>query len=317
MFQGLFLVRQCVLLGLILSVLNLLVGFMGGNSIPRQKLRMALNSVHVTDIFLGDSTIEAGIDLEAYRHYFPHSVPMNLGIGATSPIEHALIFSKVEPAASRRLFYGYIDTRLTDKPLADHASLVGNRAMSYYINPELAMRLMGLNTQLSRLQYQLLGSVAIYVERTRVWAKVEKVRRHLAGLGFPTSDVNRFGRVSDFQTTDASSINQAQKFKDAVSLRIPLTESVFQILEWARAQKSLAFVVEMPRPSRYRTATESEARRQYRDYLMSLVHKRGATYIDASNWIKDDRFEDAYHLNMSGAKEFTERLAHFVDTHSR
>jgi hypothetical protein len=141
------------------------------------RVSQRLEARGATDIFLGNSTMEAGIDSEAYQRQIPQSVPLNLGIGWTSPIEHMLIFSKLSSKPGRRVFYGFVGTQLTDVPRSDVASLTGNRAMVYYTNPDLAMRLMGIRDWFTLTKFQVLSSIAAFVVRDRIWAKVERVRR--------------------------------------------------------------------------------------------------------------------------------------------
>lgn len=304
-----YLLRQAVVVSCLLLAANYLVALMGRNSIPRQKIRLASEAKDATDIFLGNSTMEAGIDLEAYQGQVPQSVPLNLGIGWTSPIEHMLIFSKLSSKPGRRVFYGFVGTQLTDVPRSDVASLTGNRAMVYYANPDLAMRLMGIRDWFTLTKFQVLSSIAAFVERDRIWAKVERVRRRLGAIGLPAVETNRFGRVTDFDRVEGSEGESAQNLNALVAKQVSLIPAICEMLDSVQREGGQMYVVEMPRPTRHRGAGDVESWSRYREHLANRVRSHNAIYVDASGWVSDDGFADSLHLNAAGATIFTARLA--------
>ncbi len=69
----------------------------------------------------------------------------------------------------------------------------------------------------------------------------------------------------------------------------------------------------MPVPQRHRDRFySSDAWRAYRDYLSSKIAAAGGGFVDASDWLEDEHFEDPIHANVIGAKVFSERLANHI-----
>ncbi len=256
--------------------------------------------------------MEAAVDLNAFRRSFPDAVPLNLAIGATSPIEHMLVFSQIQSLSQRRVYYGFIEDQLTRAPNVEFASLTGNRAMSYYVNPDMAIRLMGMNDLCSRFMFRFLASNAVYVERARIWAQVEKVRRWLSELGFPKQVSNRFGRVADFDKIDTGVVDEVITSGESKQVSVQLIPPVTELLRKSKSDGALGFVIEMPRPSHVRKGVDTVQADAYRKRVKKLVECEGAIYLNASDWVGDDGFSDSLHLNEVGATCFTSELAKVI-----
>jgi lysophospholipase L1-like esterase len=83
------------------------------------------------------------------------------------------------------------------------------------------------------------------------------------------------------------------------------------IINLARQHGAKVIFVEMPMPSRHRNTFYSSAAWQaMRTHLQKLAATQEVAFLSASDWVKDDQdFEDATHLNETGAKSFSSRLA--------
>src|SRR5262245_53336645 len=114
--------RLFVPLGLLLIVLvayNLLI-HRTAKSTYRHHLLTSLSAIPLdTDfLFLGNSLVEAGCDPAAFREAWPVGQsapkPVNIALGATSPVEHYLILKHAldRPIHPRFLVYGFFDDQL-------------------------------------------------------------------------------------------------------------------------------------------------------------------------------------------------------------
>src|SRR5437762_6619427 len=77
--------------------------------------------LHTDCIFLGNSLVEAGCDVEAFASEFPaerNLKPINLALGATSRAEHLLILKDALERSVRLkyLIYGFFDDQLNSAP---------------------------------------------------------------------------------------------------------------------------------------------------------------------------------------------------------
>src|SRR5882724_6976203 len=132
-------------------LLLLLVGYnlfihRTARSTYRHHLLTSLSEIPLdTDfLFLGNSLVEAGCDTSAFRDGWPvpqsAPKPVNIALGATSPVEHYLILKQAlaRPFHPKYLIYGFFDDQLCAPARGDWADLVGNRAFSYYFPDEAA-----------------------------------------------------------------------------------------------------------------------------------------------------------------------------------
>jgi len=301
----------------IVVTLVVLVGANGGvallarNSVPRQLLRHCALAEPATDLFLGNSTMAAGFDEAEFTAASPDRRGVNAALGATSPVEHYLIYSRQVRHRGATIHYGFLDTQLTDPTSGDWGTLVGNRAMAYYVDPETAIRFYAPDDPVRAWEMRLVRRVPAFVERQTIWAKVERVRRTLSEVGLPKKDTNRFGRAEDFALLEPTDPTEfAQRCRRVVDDRVPLNGAVAAILQLAAEQGVRAVVIEMPMTQEHRRRFYSTPEwAAYRQYVTALIHDAGGVYLDASDWVGTEGFADHLHLNADGAKVFTRRIA--------
>ena len=302
----------------VLVGLNLLVRVIAGHS---QRGRMLALLGHIpprTDcLFLGNSLVQADCDLESFAQAWPNSTPsltpLNLALGATSPVEHCLILQQAlrKPLHLKFLIYGFSDDQLNALPKGDCSDLVGNRAFSYYF-PDQAAAFYAPGSAWKRWQLRLLGHIPLFAERSSLWSAVERFRRYLEDVGMPKHKTNRFGRVEDFSTLESkNSLSFSRRCRGIVGAKSGFSSSINQILDLARQHGARVIFVEMPMPWRHRQLFYSSPEwLGLRAYLKSLAQEHQALYVGASDWAgEDSQFEDASHLNEQGAKMFSRRLA--------
>ena len=128
----------------------------------------------------------------------------------------------------------------------------------------------------------------------------------------PKQKTNRYGRVEDFsalEPRDAASFEQrcATERRSNKGFSRPVRD----ILQSAQQQGAIVILVEMPLPSRHRDLFYSLPEwKHLQRYLQSCAEQNNTIYLSASDWISDDNcFEDATHLNETGAQIFSKKLA--------
>ena len=305
-----FFVCQVVLAAAVLVSANVAVSWLAANSVPRQVLRHAESAEAASDVFLGNSMMAAGLDEYAFALSRPGSRPLNLGLGSSSPVEHLLIYRQQEKHRGARVYYGFAGTQLTDVPEGGWHSLVGNRAMSYYVDPDVAIGLYADHAPFRALGLRAVGWVPALRERYAIWGNVEILRRYLEELGMPTKLASRFGRAEDFAslTVDLDAFGAGCAL--AAYERRPLSQPVQAIVRSATDRGSRVVFIEMPQPrgqlELYNARPEWA---DYREHLFELLRDAGVLYVDASDWIAYEGFADPLHLNASGAAMFSSRLA--------
>lgn len=300
---------QLTLLSAMVFIANIAVMALARNSNPRQLLRKDAPPP-ATHLFFGNSTTAAGFDEHAFAQAYGDCRPLNLGIGSTSPVEHYLLFRSWSSRSGVVVGYGFFDLQLTDVPEGSWGSLIGNRAMAYYIEPELAVSLYAHDSVVRAATMRLVGRVPMLVERLTVWAKVERVRRRLGEIGFPQAARNQFGRVDDFTQLELDEGEFRRRCAEAVELSRPLSVPVARMLSETISNGGQFVFVEMPMPAEHRSRYYSCPEWQtYRNYLRVMIARAKGRYVAAADWILDIGFSDPLHLNESGAREFSQRLA--------
>jgi hypothetical protein len=298
------------------AAFNIWVAWMARNSVPRQLLRRIDRTRGVTDLALGNSLMGSGFDADAYDRAAlaaDRVVAMNAGLGASSVVEHLEILSRAleHDDSIRVAIYGFFDFQLTDPPVATVSDLFGNRAMSYYAAPAMALQFYEMPLR-DRIGFRLLRHVPVWVDRGVLWAEVEKLRRAMGQVGMPAVATNEFGRVSDFALLEA---NSPAEFEEECRLAIDgahgLSRPIVQLIADARAHGARVVIVEMPLPPAHQQEFYSlPAWQEYREYVEDRVRDSGADYIQASDWINDpSEFSDPLNMTKAGATDFSRRLA--------
>ncbi len=285
----------------------------------RQRALAALERVPANTecVFLGNSLVEAGCDVDAFAAAWPQAghapAAVNLALGATTPVEHYLILRRAYERGLRPriLVYGFFDDQLNTTVAGDWSDLVGNRAFSYYF-PERAAELYAPGSTLKRWELEFTGRVPMLAERSSLWTQIELLRRRIDEVGMPKHKTNRFGRVDDFGALEAKDVASFNRRCAAiVDGDVGFSRAIREIVRLAQEHGTKMVFVEMPMPSRHRDVFyASPAWARLRAHLEQLASTDGAAYVSASAWVRDDAaFEDATHLNETGAKFFSARLA--------
>ncbi|MEP6506588.1 MAG: hypothetical protein ABJC63_00070 [Gemmatimonadales bacterium] len=296
-------------LGIIVLV-NIAVPFLARSSSPRQRLKTIQESGPVTDLFFGNSLIDAGVDARAFELGFPGRKAVNLGLGATAPVEHYLMLlasARLRPSA---VYYGFVDTELTDSIRADFSALSGNRAMVYYVYPDTAIRYYASESHGLEFLLRLGRLIPMVVDRTAIWGRVEKLRRRIERIGLPAEATSRFGRDKDFAEVAALG---AASFRShiglAVARRRPLTAPILGFIQTVHRRGAAVVFIAMPMPTTHRLPRYGLVEwANYKGYIQRLLEAQGARLIDATDWVPDDGFLDPFHLAPSGAAIFSRRL---------
>jgi hypothetical protein len=297
----------------VLVAANVAILRMASNSVPRQLLRKAEQAERATDLFLGNSTMAAGLDEAAFAAGAPGRRALNLGMGSSSSVEHYLIFRQQGKHVGSAVYYGFLDRQLTDDPVGGWDTLVGNRAMAYYLEPDVAFPFFERGSPLRGRALRLVGWVPALVERYAIWAKVELMRRHLGEIGMPPKATGQFGRLEDFALLEEDPATFEHRCEQATARRVPLAGPVAALLQLARERGSKAYVVEMPMPPGHRRFYyQSPAWQAYREHVKALVRDAGAIYVPAADWIGEDGFADHLHLDAEGARDFSRRLSQWA-----
>ena len=302
----------------ILAGYNVLIERSAAKSQRRQLLARLDNLPPATDcIFCGNSAVEAGCDTDAFKSAWPNQQdppqPINIGLGATSPVEHYLILKKALPRAVRvkYVIYGFSDDQLFAPVRGNSSDLIGNRAISYYF-PDEAASFYAPGSWLKKWQLRIVGRIPMLAERSSLWVKVERLRRRLEEIGMPKRKTNRFGRVDDFAALeDKDSAGFDKRCQAILRQQAGFSAPVRELIRLARQHGAQVLLVEMPMPSRHRLLFySSPAWAEVRGYIASEARKEQATYLSASDWVPDDKdFQDTTHLTEEGARLFSVRLA--------
>jgi len=304
-------------LGLVLVGYNVAISRNAAKTQRRHLLSKVESMPLETDcIFLGNSLVEAGCDLDAFRSAWLGNggtlQPMNLALGATSTVEHYLILKHAlaRPVKLKYLIYGFFDDQLNAPPQGNWSDLVGNRALSYYF-PAEAAAFYAPGSVFKRLELEVSGRIPMVAERSSAWTKVELLRRSMEEIGMPKKKTNRYGRVDDFSGLEAADLKSFNERCGRVLASTQFSTPLQAIIQLAHDRGAKVILVEMPMPSKHRnTFYSSPSWTQMREHLQAIAANEGTFYLSASDWVTDDhKFEDATHLNVDGARDFSAHLA--------
>jgi len=305
------------LAALILVAANLLVGVASKNSNPRQSMRRVDAAPPVIDLLgMGNSLMGTSFDTDTIERAFQAAgrpaVAVNAALGSTYTIEHLILTRRaLREHTVKQLIYGFFDQQMSENVPLKNADLIGNHAMLYYAEPQLTLRYARFSW-MDLVAFQTDRCCALLRERGNIWAKVEKMRRAMEGIGMPHRATNQFGRPEDFDLLEFGSpeefIRRCQEVMQAGSFLSPPMRELFKE---ANAQGVQITVVEMPmHPWHVKTFYDLPAWEEFRRGNRQAVGRFGASYIDASQWLPDESdFQDHIHLGHSGAVKFSQMLA--------
>jgi len=302
----------------ILAAYNVLIYF-AARKTQRQHLLSTIDHLPSSTgcLFLGNSLMEAGGDTAAFQSAWADGdaspLTVNLGLGATTPVEHYLILKHAfsRPVHIKYVIYGFFDDQLNASTSGNWEDLIGNRAFSYYFPREAAV-FYEPHSRLAAYQMELIQHVPMLAERSSLWDKVELFRRQMDQIGMPKQKVNRFGRVADFGALEASDVPSFTRRCEAiVRARKTFSPPVQAMIDLAHQHGAKFYLVEMPMSPRHlQTFYSLPVWAETRAYLQSLAEQEHVTYIAASDWVPNGtNFEDTVHLNEEGARSFSTRLA--------
>jgi hypothetical protein len=302
----------------ILLAYNVLIGI-AAKKTQRGHLLAAIGHLpSATDcIFLGNSLIEAGCDATVFQASWPQTdaspSAVNLGLGATTPVEHYLILKQAfsRPVHIKYVIYGFFDDQLNAAPDGNWEDLIGNRAFSYYF-PQDAAAFYTPNSPLGEWRMEITKHIPMVAERSSLWDRVELFRRRLDQIGMPPQKINRFGRVADFGALEAKDVPSfTQRCEAILHAQKGFSAPVQAMIDLAHEHGAKFFFVEMPMSPRHRETFYSlPVWREMRNHLQALANEQNTTYIMASDWVRDGTdFEDTVHLNEQGARSFSAQLA--------
>jgi hypothetical protein len=296
-----------------LAVMNLVIVFLTRNSRPRQVMRHARESQPASVVALGNSLVAAGFDESAFDSGAGLSAPRgsaDLGLGATTPVEHLLLlrYALSNGIRPRLVLYGFYDFQLTTPVQFTISELFGNHAMLYYVEPLYARRFYSLPLH-DAFQFRAMHAFPMFADRGAIWAKVEILRRAIAQQGMPAEISNSMGRAADFSLLEATDANDFHLQCEA-AVNLPLIPPVGEILRQAHDLGLSITVVEMPMREQHRRLFYGmPCWSQYTTHIRNLLAPYGAIYVDASGWIQDESlFDDPLHLSERGAAQFSQRL---------
>jgi hypothetical protein len=309
--------RQLILVAVVLLAgllaLNLAVESLTRNSMPRRAMRTARESQSAGVIALGNSLVASGFDAAAFDSAVGFPAPrgsVNLGLGATFPVEHLLLlrYALAHGMRPHLLVYGFYDFQLTAADRIAISELIGNRSMLYYLEPSYARRFYTLSLPDS-IEFSSLHSFPMFADRGAIWAKIEILRRAMAQQGMPPQRSSKFGRAADFSLLESDNADvfrrQCEAFRNS-----PLSPAVTELFRQAGDAGISIVVVEMPmRQAHRRLFYDTPWWNQYVAHIRDLLPPFNLTFVDASRWIENDSlFADPLHLSDEGAAQFSRLL---------
>lgn len=309
-----------LLLLVLLVAVNLLIARLAENSFPLKVLRAAHaieKNGGVTDLFVGNSLMQAAFNAQTFDAAWPGHRSFNLGIGDTKAVEHYLLLKN---AGNERatIYYGFYDIQLSLEAERGWDNLIGNRALAYYLDPDTAVPLYFPDGGPKAWRMRLMRWLPMLVHRQALWSKVERWRIAAAGFGARKEEINQFGRVEAF----VQMANDAQRsFQDGLAnyaLRPVFSEPVSHMVELAAQRKVDFYFVLMPVTGEHRSIQyQTPAWRAYRARIEKTLQLRGNHFIDASAWVPDTDFNDPLHLTADGAKTFSIMMANYLRVEGR
>ena len=302
---------------------NLLLAYESRDSLPNEILRKVDEAPRIDTLMLGNSMAAAGFDSAAFAAAWPQDQRpsvLNGGLGSSGPLQHLLIGRRAlaRHGELRTIVYGFFDFMLTAPAAMPLGEILGNHAMVFNTEPDVAARHL-FDNGFDRAMFHAARRVPMFAERGTLWARVERWRRGLSSIGMPAKAETRFGRVEDFENLSAASPEEFHRLaaRAAAEWR-GLTPPVSELISLARARNIRAVFVQMPMRAPYRARSyDAPAWRSYMGRLDAELRAHGAEVIHAADWMPDDQFIDIVHLSDEGARRFSARLAAAVRAGAR
>lgn len=270
-------------------------------------------------LVFGDSAIGQGCLTKPFQQAWSEATGdslavFNLGLDATGPVEHCVLLAHAlaRHPEVKYAVYGFWDFRLTEPILNRGTNLVENMAVGYYLNAPVAARFYSESSRLEEWRFRLVSQVPMLTERYALWRNVERLRRTLDDIGLRPPPSAALGYTPDVAAMRAASAAQFTEIaRGFVDQGVPLWAPVREILSMCRARGVKVAVVQMPRPGDFRTTYySSDAWSRYRAHVRALLEGEGVVFVDAHDWVENDRdFRDTVHFASPSADNFSRRLA--------
>lgn len=285
-----------------LVALNLAIEPAAAHSQPRVLFDEIGNASGVTDLFLGSSLVAQSIDAHAWDAARPGARALNTGFNATFSTEHDILLRRARHLLPARVYYGFSDLDLSKSAADTNVWISGNAAVFDALDPDTAIHFRATGGLFDRWRMRLNSTVPLLKNRFSPWGRVEKLRRRLATLGWPHPEPD-----PEFEPLDDAAF--AREVAAAADRSEPLSGPILDLLNVASDAKATIYVVQMPATTRHRQrffATPEWQR--YRAAIESRLRALNVTFVDASDWARDEEFHDTIHLGPAGAQKFTKRL---------
>lgn len=308
-------ILQLLITIILLACANGFVRLLAKHSIPRQKIAAIQARTNVRYVASGNSLINSGFDPEAFESSLKPSAgrAVNAGLDGSYPVDHLLLSRLALQAHSdtKQMYYGLFDTQVTDPIAVGFSDIYGTKSIAFLLEPKLAASMYFPNTWIQRQLLMICRFVPMIVDRAQLWAKVELLRRYLykysLGSAGDSIDVHA-DLVSLLVPQNPSEFKE--RCKRTVESSLPLSPPIMGIIDAARERRIRLLFVLMPVTSGHRQQYYAlDEYRRYYQYLTGLLESQRVTLLDATDWVGDDGFRDAIHLNSVGAVMFSKRLA--------
>ena len=246
------------LAGLILT--NQAVRWVWRNAAPRQVVSRLEAPRQLKTLVIGNSVVQDGFDPAAFDQVRPDLAPSeNLGLGWTTPIQHAAILTAAlrRHPETRTVLYPFFGHQLGTHTNDNWRGLAGNFTVSYYVAPEVSARHYAPDSGVAPVFFTAASRVALFTDRYLYWAKIEKLRRTFSAVGHaPATQQSEGGGFGQLMTSDDDAF--AKVTRDWTVQSSLLSPPVRDMIRLAKEQRIRLVIVEMPLPSkmnrRYRTS---------------------------------------------------------------
>lgn len=283
------------------------------NTVPRRLMAHARQFSHGNVLALGNSIMGVGFEESAFDRSIgssPESGGVDLGMGASIPVEHLLLLRYALQTGMRpgTIVYGFYDFQLTHPAELTTADFISSQSMLYYVEPEFARGFYHLSFHDS-IEFEIMRRFPALADRGDTWERVELFRRRISQQGMPQEKTNALGRTNDFALLEYHSTPEFIEECARASQR-DLIPAISEIIREGSQNGRRVVFVEMPMPPAHvQSFYETDAWQGYRAHLRAMLEAEGVTYIDASHWAPDgSMFMDPLHLTYEGSKEFSRRL---------
>ncbi len=263
---------------------------------------------------VGDSTFYDGFDVDAFQQTRSNAEfggrPWSIALWQTTPLEHLILLRRALKRVEHLdlVIYAAMDMRLTERRDDRFFEWHGNQTMSYFTDVDLGYQLQ-VQTENDLFLMKLFSLIPMVAERSQIHNRVNYSRVALKNLGMP---IGRHIRIWE-NTLDSPERFKRRLVADRADHFWPPVSELFRT---AKERGARVLVVNVPvmkiHRDRFYSTPEWAA---YHAKLKKRLADNGVDYLDASDWIADDCFQDEIHLmeGERGARQFSSRLAKEVD----